>query len=154
MSTDYNFTSIFCDDVRHELNGKFSLMGIYTGDMYVPVFPIALPKICAYFVLCVPVGSSNSADAFISVMKGAEVISSITLTVPPTNEAPTPSHGKPAAYHRSLGVLEFPGMTFIEPTLIEVVVQIDGQSLIGGRLWVTTFPQSEDASLATASQSE
>ena len=36
--------TIFCDDVRNEIGGKFSYIGIYTGGMEVPAFPAALPK--------------------------------------------------------------------------------------------------------------
>jgi len=31
---------IFCDDVRQEITGKQTLVGVYTGDMMVPTFPI------------------------------------------------------------------------------------------------------------------
>lgn len=36
--------TIFCDDVRNEVGGKFSYIGIYTGGMHVPAFPAVLPK--------------------------------------------------------------------------------------------------------------
>ena len=38
--------SIFCDDIRQEIGGKPSFMGVYYGAMYVPQFPIMLPKFC------------------------------------------------------------------------------------------------------------
>jgi hypothetical protein len=38
----------FCDDVRQEIGNKFSLMGCYGTDLYVPEFPITLPKLCAF----------------------------------------------------------------------------------------------------------
>ncbi|AJR24538.1 hypothetical protein [Sphingobium sp. YBL2] len=41
--------AIFCDDIREELGGKISLMGIYTGELLlqniVPL-PVNLPQIC------------------------------------------------------------------------------------------------------------
>jgi hypothetical protein len=36
--------TIFCDDVRSEIGGKFSHIGIYSGGMQVPAFPAVLPK--------------------------------------------------------------------------------------------------------------
>jgi hypothetical protein len=37
--------SIFCDDVRTEVNGKHLYIGVYTGDMFIqPAFPAALPS--------------------------------------------------------------------------------------------------------------
>jgi hypothetical protein len=38
--------TIFCDDIRHEVNGKISYIGVYAGTMFVPVFPSTLPKLC------------------------------------------------------------------------------------------------------------
>jgi len=41
----YGYT-IFCDDIRQEIGGKFSYIGVYSGFMFVPAFPITLPKLC------------------------------------------------------------------------------------------------------------
>jgi hypothetical protein len=41
--------SLFCDDLRQEVGGKLSVMGIYGADMLFPAtveFPIAIPKFC------------------------------------------------------------------------------------------------------------
>jgi hypothetical protein len=38
--------SIFCDDIRNEVNNKTSFMGIVGSLMYLPGFPIVLPKLC------------------------------------------------------------------------------------------------------------
>lgn len=38
--------TVFCDDIRHEMGGKFSYIGVYTGRLFVPTFPITLPKLC------------------------------------------------------------------------------------------------------------
>jgi hypothetical protein len=42
-------TSIFCDDIRAEIGGKTSLMGIYHTDMIFPVdFPLIIPKFVVF----------------------------------------------------------------------------------------------------------
>ena len=38
-------STTFCDDVRQEVGGKQSLIGVYNGVMYVPQFPVTLPKL-------------------------------------------------------------------------------------------------------------
>lgn len=48
MPSDRTFFSIVCDDIRHEVGDKVSLMGCYSGVMYVNAFPAALPKLGAY----------------------------------------------------------------------------------------------------------
>jgi hypothetical protein len=35
---------VFCDDIRQEVGGKLSYIGVYQSIMYVPSFPIAMPK--------------------------------------------------------------------------------------------------------------
>ncbi len=36
----------FCDDIRHEMGGKLTLVGVYASDLLVPKFPCVLPKLC------------------------------------------------------------------------------------------------------------
>jgi len=145
MNTNFSCVSIFCDDIRHEINGKISLMGIYTGDMYVPNFPITLTKICSFFELHIN-PDSNSSEAIITVMKGTEKLNSLTMPLL-TQSNPEPRHGKPYAFKSFSGGMEFPSMTFDGSTLLEVSIQIDGQSVICGRLWVTKFPQNNDVNV-------
>lgn len=152
MSINFNFTTIFCDDVRHELNGKLSLMGIYNIEMYVSNFPITLPKVCAFFELRLPPDVDVNTEAILTVMKGTEKVSSISVAIPSPETRSKSSHGKPPAHLRFAGAMEFPSMVFIEPTLLEVAAQIGDQSIIGGRLWVTNFPQSEEVVSAAASK--
>ena len=39
-------TAIFCDDIRQEVGGKLSLMGVYHGEMIIGApAPLALPKL-------------------------------------------------------------------------------------------------------------
>ena len=38
----------FCDDIRHEVTGKMTLVGVYSGQMIISgTLPITLPQICA-----------------------------------------------------------------------------------------------------------
>ena len=57
----WGFT-LFCDDLRQELSGKFSLMGLYTVDMVFPVdFPVTVSKI-VFFVKYYEVKGAFSED--------------------------------------------------------------------------------------------
>ncbi|MDY6950872.1 MAG: hypothetical protein SWE60_05125 [Thermodesulfobacteriota bacterium] len=38
--------AIICDDIRHEMGDKFSLIGIYGSDIYVAQIPFLFPKLC------------------------------------------------------------------------------------------------------------
>lgn len=40
-------TTIFCDDIRQEVGGKLSYMGVYMSEMVIHApFPATLPKLC------------------------------------------------------------------------------------------------------------
>jgi len=38
--------TIFCEDIREEVGGKLSFMGVYTGAMVVPALPFIIPRLC------------------------------------------------------------------------------------------------------------
>ena len=147
MISNFHCVAIFADDIRHEINGKISLMGIYRETMYVPVFPITIQKICSYFELRIPPKQYSNMDAVITVMKDSEIINSITLNMPTYEDEKIADHGKPFAFKYAAGALELPSMTFSDSTLLEITAQFDGQMEIAGRLWVTTFPQENDKNL-------
>ena len=47
-------STTFCDDIRQEIGGKISLIGVYNGVMYVPQFPVTLPKLWLMTTLVMP----------------------------------------------------------------------------------------------------
>ena len=44
----------FCDDIRHEVGGKFSYIGIYSDKMLVSPVPSVLPKLCLAMSVITP----------------------------------------------------------------------------------------------------
>jgi len=40
--------TLMCDDIRQEVGGKTSLMGLYEAHIVVPQIPTALPKLCFF----------------------------------------------------------------------------------------------------------
>lgn len=38
--------TLFCDDIRQEVNGKVSFIGAYSAALFVSAFPATLPKLC------------------------------------------------------------------------------------------------------------
>ena len=47
-------STTFCDDIRQEIGGKLSYMGVYSSDLYVGGFPITLPKFCVAIRVMTP----------------------------------------------------------------------------------------------------
>jgi hypothetical protein len=48
---ELQFFGIYCDDIRHEVSGKTSLVGCYGPTLFVRKFPTSLPKLCFHFTI-------------------------------------------------------------------------------------------------------
>lgn len=48
--------SVMCDDIRQEIGGKISYMGIYGANILLPQFPFMLPKLCFVMNVSFPPG--------------------------------------------------------------------------------------------------
>lgn len=71
--------TIYCDDVRLEVGNKQSLMGIYSSELFVPEFPIALPKLCIVVNLVTPIDKPLK-ELTIKVTKDNETLIEVPVT--------------------------------------------------------------------------
>lgn len=71
--------TIYCDDVRLEVGNKQSLMGMYFGDLFVPEFPITLPKLCIVVNLVTPVDKPLK-ELTIRVTQDDEILIEVPIT--------------------------------------------------------------------------
>lgn len=46
MTEARSLVALFCDDVRHEVGNKYSLMGCYGDELIIEKLPALLPKLC------------------------------------------------------------------------------------------------------------
>jgi len=46
--------AVYCDDIRFEVGNKQSLVGVYHGKMFVPTFPVTMPKLCVALWVVTP----------------------------------------------------------------------------------------------------
>ena len=64
-------STTFCDDIRQEVGGKQSFIGVYNTVMYVPTFPVTLPKLCVVAIYTTPSSDPPRSLKF-RVLKGTE----------------------------------------------------------------------------------
>ena len=69
----------FCDDIRQEIGGKISLIGVYNGVLYVPQFPATLPKLWLMTTLVMPY-KEPPQQMKIRVMKDSEALVDLDAT--------------------------------------------------------------------------
>ena len=72
-------STVFCDDIRQEVGGKSSLIGVYNGVMYVPQFPVTIPKLWMMATLVLPRDESPKSIK-IRVAKKSEPIADLDAT--------------------------------------------------------------------------
>lgn len=71
--------SIFCDDIRHEIGGKLSYIGVYTSKLLVPAFPVVVPKLCVA-ISAVTLVDRPFKKFSIRILKDADVLVETVLT--------------------------------------------------------------------------
>ncbi|OAI06751.1 DUF6941 family protein [Methylomonas methanica] len=70
---DRHIQTIFCDDIRHELGGKLSYIGVYSGRLFLPTFPLTLPKLCLSINVLTP-ATRPFTKLSLRVMKDKDVL--------------------------------------------------------------------------------
>jgi len=84
MSSTFGLTE-FCDDIRDEVDGKKSLIGVYTGDLFVDRgFPAIIPQLAVYVTLVEPFDQSRepvTVKVFVPGEKADQVIVDVDLPV-------------------------------------------------------------------------
>ena len=72
-------STTFCDDVRQEVGGKQSLIGVYNGVMFVPQFPVTLPKLWILAIYSTP-HDEPPKKLKVRVLKNTEPLADLDAT--------------------------------------------------------------------------
>ncbi|EGH46331.1 MULTISPECIES: DUF6941 family protein [Pseudomonas syringae group] len=133
--------AVYCDDIRHEDGNKISLMGIYSGQLGVPVFPCSLPKLCIVLSVSTPkeaifktlslTGSYDESEIF-KIEMGEEQINSII--------GQTSKFGDGRFYMVQLMATLSP-MHVEKPGKVTLDLLLDGEKLHCGGLQITGSDQ-------------
>lgn len=136
--------TIFCDDIRHEMGGKVSYIGVYSGGLFVPSFPVILPK------LCLSVKVVTSADEPLNtltlrVLKDDETLQKIVLDerqLAAASESPEEMSDEDLVerIHVAQFMLVFSPLQLDGPCVLRVRVQTEDGELWGVALKVGKAP--------------
>lgn len=90
MMADYHLTTIFCDDIRQEINGKFTLVGCYNSQLLVSDFPFTLPRLAIHFILeCEDESPAPAGDITLQVFQDEREIFRVDADIPVADAAAT-----------------------------------------------------------------
>lgn len=145
--TTKSATAIYCDDIRSEVGGKFSLMGVYNADIIFPSFPATLPKLCAHVTVKFPWGEQPTKSLRVVLFKGEDILSEINIdedslkpaAVPPPDPETSPEDRK-LAVQFSFNITPFVAEG---PTRIRLRAYADSEEIKGNALRVR-LPTDEE----------
>lgn len=140
--------AIFCDDIRQETGNKVSFMGCYQGELFVPLMPLALPKLCVYVTISTLVARPLKA---LTIRVDQRETKLVTIEIPSEDLArlaPPPQEDATRILVNAIVILSPFAIT--EPSEIRVVVITEDGEMLGPRLRIKVMPQAEVAVAAPA----
>lgn len=131
--------TIYCDDVRQEVSGKQSFMGVYNSDMLLPSFPVTLPKLCVQVSIRFPIDTA-AKKAVVRITNGDETMAEIPIpegelqkmskAILENDESPSEVIFLGVAVHLQFTPLQLNQRTKIRTYAVVDDVEIKGNSLV------------------------
>jgi hypothetical protein len=132
MTANRTVTAQFCDDVRQEIGNKFSLMGCYGTDLYVPSFPITLPKLCV-FVHVRTAREHPFGRLTLRLVRGGEKLSELVANPDKLNAGETPEW---ARWISMTGILAVTPFNATGPCRLQVLAETESETLESGQFLI------------------
>lgn len=136
--------TIFCDDIRHEVNGKISFIGVYSGKLFVHDFPITLPKLCLDIKIRTPIDLPFE-ELTISVFKDDEVLEEIIIDKEQCKEANEAINNGSDEFRVLSAAFQliFSPIEFERPCKLRVRAQTESEEIKGLALQIEKIPQKQ-----------
>lgn len=153
--TKKSISAIYCDDIRSELGGKLSFMGVYNGDMAFQQFPVTLQKLCAHAKLKMPYDEPAKHEVRIVLLNGEQVLGeakideaalAATPMPPPDEEIPTEDRSLVLAVGFVISPFQVDG-----PMRILLRAYVDGEEMKGDALRIRLATDEERKALLAPS---
>jgi len=124
--------SQFCDDIRHEVGNKYSLMGCYGNELLVENLPVLLPKLCVQVRVITPIDKPFS-KLIIRALMNDDIIAEMNVT--PDTTIPQMPSGIDNPIRTELSVImTFSPLPITEPSKLRIEAEADDKILRGGIL--------------------
>ena len=135
FNTPYLFC-LYAEDVRQEMTGQMSIIGVFQGGLRIPSVPAHLPKLAIIANLRMPSDEAPNSVK-LEVHRGGEVLQTIA---PPSEflqtitQLPGQGVGEGSNIQFVVGFSDFP---LLEGGRLEVRVTVDGVTIHGNSLAIT-----------------
>jgi hypothetical protein len=141
VSADRFISTQFCDDIRHEVGNKWSLIGCYGSTIQVAPMPSVLPKLCAMVKVCTPIDRPLEKLA-VRLVREDKPLAEITF--PPEGLTASPVGAQPDAKWRiSLAMFVMSPFPVDTPFRVSVEAETEEGVLNGGGIWILAPPTAD-----------
>lgn len=148
--------AVFCDDIRHEVGNKASLIGIYNGDLLASDLPIFMPRLGVMVQLRAPLDYELLSVTY-KITSGDEVIMQVEIMVeadPGRSRIAEsrPDSQDPTSFRSVVSFLAIPPMTFTSPCTLRAIAIANGVEYMAGKLHVSKVPATRSADVSPESE--
>lgn len=148
---DIFVTAIYCDDIRQEIGGKQSLMGIYNADLIVGEFPTTLAKLCVQVTVRFPFGRS-AENLTVKMLMDETELTKIDL---PQGEirrmmesAPTSEVSSEDRFVAAALAVQFSPLQLEKPSVLRARALVDGREVKANALRIRVSTEAERERMA------
>lgn len=140
--------TLFCDDIRHEVGGKLSFIGVYSGGLFVTAFPVTLPKLCLSVKIISP-ADEPLRELSLRISRDEETLQELALGEEQLAEASDSTEDMTEEQRKeriqmAQFMLVFSPIQFDGPCALQVRVQTEEGELHGMSLKVEQAPLPAD----------
>lgn len=124
----------FCDDIRHELGNKFSLMGCYLGgELIIDKLPAALPRLCAQVTAVAPLDQPFEKLTLQATLND-ETIAVLSISEEMLSQAKDVLKGAPAGATnlKAVAFLVFSPLYIEKTSVLKIKAETEDGELSGG----------------------
>jgi len=137
MAAEISATTIFCDDIRQEVNNKASLIGCYGSRMLLENIPAVLPRLCAAAYIKIRPGVAVGSIA-VRALLGAETIASFALpdAVQSIETLRASGQGSDDGCVTLSAFMVLSPFMLSEPSTLRIMIDVDGAQITAGMLGI------------------
>ena len=138
---------LFCEDVRDEVAGTQSIVGILPDNMAIPSVPVALPRLVLYLRLMLDPASDPGAISASLDFPNGETRQVVSIDADATEDACKAARESGAPYAGMVTVVAMQQFTVIAAGRLVAMVRIGGQERVCAALNFQVLPASSTAPL-------
>lgn len=144
MNVSRTVISQFCDDIRHEVGNKYSLMGCYGNELLVEKLPVVLPKLCVQVRVITQIDKPFSKLIIRAVMNDDIIAEMNVVSGEITPQIPS-DIDEPAGAEFNV-MMTFSPLSITEPSQLRIEAEADDELLRGGVLLFKEFSPNNPTS--------